>query len=340
MPVSRFEATGGDGRKHYIRQFDGVYDLSDIAARRAKSGIDSLGNASISGKEEFTGTSSLEEAISLCDSGWPEGVERIEEVLDKVEFDAQILQSANRLTSHVDVAGDEPDIDRYLQNEPEDMVTYYPALQSHGMVADIIINIGQHAYVDKAQIINRGAAILAAVEALRSHGYSIGIVAVERCKSSNSYTSERKIMQNIIPILSPGEPVNVDTLAFSMMHPSFLRRLLFAANEEESEGVRREFGYYTHGGYGQPLSIADYQHDRPAFIVDKNDGLVDSSKDVARYAQKLAQLCLKVLQTDNEVTENDDMGGEGREKSERELKLERTTRILRRLGNQRKRRRF
>lgn len=279
-------------KEWYFRQLDGVYDLCDIAVDRIDKGKDKLGNASLAGDQDFTGTTNLAEAVGLCNNGWPEGVDRISDVVDKIELDSALLRSANRLDRYYDVAGDEPDIDRYLQGEPENMNTYMPELNTHGTILDIVLNVSQPAFVAKEKIINRGAAVLSAVEALRSRGYSIGVIAVER-NSNSSY--EGSVMQYSIPILAPGEAINVDSLAFCTMHPSFLRRLIFAANEAEDNEIRRKFGYKLGGGYGYPMSISDYEHDRPAHIIEKDEGLTSSEKEVSGFAQKLARACLQTL---------------------------------------------
>jgi hypothetical protein len=296
VPILRAELRSG-GDHVYTRELDGVYDLSDIALARIESGGDDLGNASLTGDKSFTGTKTLKEAVRLCNEGWPEGVESVSEVLEGVQLDPALLMSANRIESYFDVAGDEPDIDRFLVGDPENMVVYTNGLQTHGTILDIVLNVGQHAYVDKQEIINRGASVLAAVEALRAHGYSIGVMAVERCSGSRYYydNSPNKIMQYSIPILAPGEAVNVDTLAFSTMHPSFLRRLLFAANEAEPDSIRRTFGYMRGGGYGRPLPLEGYTHARPAYIIDKDDWLTRDKSKVAEYAQKIAENCLHAL---------------------------------------------
>ena len=277
----------------YVRALDGVHDLTEIASNRAASGRDDMGNASISGDYHFTGTRSLEEAVELAQWGWPEGVEKIKAIAEAIEIDPALLKSAIKIESYFDVAGDEPDIDRYLQGVPENMVTYPSVQQSHGKVLDLVVNAGQHAHVDKQLIENRGAAVLAAVEALRTHGYSIGVFVVEQCRASYGY--ESAAIRYEIPVLEPGQSVNVDTLAFSIMHPSFLRRLLFAANEIESREIRRKFGFHSGGGYGIPLPMNTYDPGRPAYIIDKDDGLYPDQRSTAKFAQKLVEECLRTL---------------------------------------------
>lgn len=279
----------------HVRTMDGIDDLIRIADRRIAEGVDNLGNASLSGEEYFTGTRTLAEAVGLARYGWHEGMDRINQIAESINIDPSILQSALRVESSFDVSGDEPDIDRFLQGSPDNMVTYSNSDEARvGRVLDFVINVAQHASVDKQEIENRGAAILASVEALKANGYSIGVFAVEQCEPSGS-VHDNKFIRYEIPILEPGQSVNIDTLAFSIMHPSFLRRLIFAANENEPKEIREEFGFRSGGGYGRPVYIDGYQHARPAMVIDKDEGLHRSSEDTARFAQKLVEKSLAEL---------------------------------------------
>jgi len=274
-----------------IREFSGLHDLLDIADRRVHEGVDDLGNDSITGDFSFSGTHSLEEAVTLASKGWPEGVERMSSIAEGIEVDSTLLQSALRLNQFFD-------IDRYLQGEPENMVSFVQTQQSHGKILDIVINAAQHARVDKKEIENRGAAILAAVDTLRTNGYSVGVFIVDQREPSyeRGYTRVRYE----IPVLEPGQAVSVDTLAFTIMHPSFLRRLLFAANESEDRHVRRSFGFEEHGGYGVPVLLDDYTHFRPAYVIDKDDGLHTDPHKVQKFAQKVVRKSLKALNAEDQ----------------------------------------
>lgn len=285
------------GQLTYVRSMDGVHDLTEIAANRVAYGKDYLGNASISGEYHFTGTYTLEEAVELAQWGWPEGVEKISAIAEGIEIDPELLKSALKQEIYFDVAGDEPDIDRYLQGIPDNMVSYPTVQHSHGKILDLVVNAGQHAHIDKQVIENRGAAILAAVEALRTSGYSIGVFVVEQCRASYAY--ENTAIRYEVPILEPGQSVNIDTLAFSIMHPSFLRRLLFAANEAESTDMRKKFGFHSGGGYGVPLPTGNYEHTRPAYIIDKDEGLHHDKKSTIEFAQRLVEQSLRTLDAED-----------------------------------------
>jgi len=292
--IRKHEQKDDSGHITYIRQVDGIYDLNDLADKRIAKGNDHLGNSSLSGSFSFTGTESLAEAVHLSRYGWPEGTEGVAAVADKLSVDDSLLKSAQRIDTFLDVAGDEPDIDAYLEGSPDNMINYVQDQQNNGKILDLVVNVTQHASVDKKEIENRGAAILVAVEALRSHGYSIGIFAVEQC-SPTGYGSYYDKLRYEIPILEPGQAINVDTLAFSLMHPSFLRRLIFAAQEAETDDLRQKFGITVPGGYGMPISIKGYEHVRPSYIIDKDDGLYRSRADAGDFAQKIVEKSLEVL---------------------------------------------
>jgi hypothetical protein len=74
----------------------------------------------------------------------------------------------------------------------------------------------------------RGVAVLAVVDAMEKQGRSCEVVAVE---SINSYGAKRGQWEIEVPIKRAGESADLDRMAFVLAHPSFLRRLIFCAQD-------------------------------------------------------------------------------------------------------------
>jgi probable phage protein len=137
----------------------------------------------------------------------------------------------------------------------------------------------------------RGGALYAAIEALRTEGYSLGLTMVDSTK--NNYFSHYTEYQ--IPVVQPGEYLDIDTAAFCLAHPAFLRRGVFALNEHESNDIRHAMGYMVGGGYGEPTRMAS---DLPphSFLIDQGEGLdLRSDDDMQRFAQKVVDRTLETL---------------------------------------------
>ncbi len=225
-----------------------------------------LGESSLeTGNRSWSGTDTLDEAISLAEHGWPEGARLLSDTVKGIDIDDLVGQR------HVpvfipDFGGDEVDIDRYLQGEPENMLRQDVEYDANGKLATLYVNVTNSASVSSERIMRRGAVLLASHELLTRAGYSLGIIAVEAASKNDTHVEYH------IPIVEHGQYANVDTLAFCLANPAFLRRLVFTLNENEDDSLRRTMSYVGRGGYGMPTRMA--LEPRPhSFVIDHEEGL-------------------------------------------------------------------
>ena len=161
----------------------------------------------------------------------------------------------------------------------------------------MLVNCSVSHNVSAERIMRRGAALYTAIEALRADGYSLGLTMVEACTPSG-YSDDIVGVEYQIPIIQPGQYLDIDTAAFCLAHPSFLRRLTFAINEHESEEIRKIMGYVSGYGYGQPHRIFS-SIPRHSFLIDRGDGLdLDSDEQVESFAQQVVDRTIEVLHTE------------------------------------------
>lgn len=188
-------------------------------------------------------------------------------------------------------SGDEVDIDNFLMRRPDHMVEYPLRYDVGGKQATVLMNCSIAAGVSAERIMRRGAAVLAAIEALRTDGYSLGLTMMEASRSSSSRTT----VEYYIPVVHPGGFLDMDAAAFCVAHPSFLRRLIFALNEHEPTDLRRAIRFYRGGGYGQPVRMVS-ELPPHSFVIEQGEGL-DLWDDAAvqEFAQEVVNRAIATL---------------------------------------------
>jgi hypothetical protein len=187
--------------------------------------------------DDFYGTPNRDVAFKLASLGWAEG----RKLLSKAR--AQMPKSSARV--HImewDVGGDYPDPVRAAAGAPDCMVTKGNSVESPNQVIRVVVSASTPCSTPPSEYINRGAAILSAIEAAELCGYPIQVEVEE-----TSYTLNQGFSSSIV-LKEAGHPCDLDSLAFFLIHPSSLRRVFFALLETENELIN------MHIGYGRPTS--------------------------------------------------------------------------------------
>ncbi|OGI26196.1 MAG: hypothetical protein A3J76_01205 [Candidatus Moranbacteria bacterium RBG_13_45_13] len=291
----RKETQEKDGCTYYLRFFRDWLDFVSCAEHvlrgcKGKSFGGMECSSLYEGKRDWYGTETLAEAVEFAYRGWPEGRKKIREARERMQIE-KLLPRAQRIIRSVDTSGDEPDIDLFLQGEPEHMVTLHETIKPHrGKVLRFVLSRDGNASVEGLQMIRRGTAVLTALETLLMLGFTVEILIVlgyERRSAEGAH---------YVPILHAGDPINLDTLAFMFLQPAVLRRLSFAACECESREYREIFDIYANGGYSRAcLPTFLPEHD---FCLDWKDGLLNHDDEVVPFAfEILRRVGIKIPET-------------------------------------------
>lgn len=270
------------------RQLTGIVDVVSAAKTVLGADSDFQRNCSSMEPESFnwTQTESLEEAVTLCELGWPEGLAMAESKILELDLDSP-GNLGFMLEQQFSTSGDEPDVDRFLSGEPENMVEYSLDQNRTGRNVRVLFNIAQSAGVESDTIMRRGIVVAAALGNITTAGYGIDLDLVERVGPSYSVMSDQ-VVEYSIPLTEAGDYFNLDSLIFGLVHPSMLRRLIFAMNECEDEELRRDFGFGSYGGYGMPLSIPKEEHPGTV-VIDKQHYLVGSDEQIPEAVESLTK---------------------------------------------------
>lgn len=187
----------------------------------------------------FTGTHNFNQACELALNGWPKGLENLTSKLDLCLANGKSRYRVN------DVAGDYPDIGRFLSGVP---VCMSRRVINDGLkrpIIELIFNATYSQYVSADSIMCYGAAIASVVDELETLGFRVGLKVVNI--STTNVTNRKSGV--LVTIKQPQEALELDKAVFALAHPSFQRRLSSAW--KETENTNEELGH----GYGRATDM-------------------------------------------------------------------------------------
>ena len=194
--------------------------------------------SSVKGTQSFTQTKSYEEATSLFKNGWDSMAQNITHQLN--------VKKCQTLDTHVqkvmfDVVGFQASVPRYLQGIPTNMVNkkLVPIKQK---VITLNKDISYNAMTSTQDIIDASIQTLQLIKKIEAQGIRVNLNLIFGTKADKN-TEVVKIR-----LKSANERLNISKLAFPLVHPSMLRRLLFRYIEV-APTVTKGFKW----GYGYPL---------------------------------------------------------------------------------------
>lgn len=164
------------------------------------------------GRESWTKTADMDEALSLADNGWAYGAELAEQVREMLV--GQNVVSRQRKMS---VAGGRVNVGAMLSGNPKHMVRR-PKMPSNKRIT-IFVETLMSAAIKSTDAIKRAAVIAAVIDILEENGYSCEIVATI---TGGNY-------QMAIALKQAGDKFNINDIVFALGHPAFTRRLSFAS---------------------------------------------------------------------------------------------------------------
>ena len=190
-------------------------------------------------KTRWTKTESFDEAVLLMKRGWSDMAQKLVNKLKVIDKKTEMVTKRRSVNS---VAGFHPVVPLYLAGVPTSMVSYkmVPVKQK---IVTITKLFNYHGGIDSETIIDESIKVLQVVRKLEAQGYSVNVNV-----AFGSSSGGRNIAASI-RIKNANERLNISKVAFPMVHPSMLRRLMFRYIEVTPNATK---GYV--GGYGAPVS--------------------------------------------------------------------------------------
>lgn len=224
---------------------------------------------SVNGSYEFTQTKSFEEATELLKNGWEDMAKKLTKKLDAKK--TEVFYGKRQINTY-DVCGYQASVPRYLQGIPTNMINKknVPVKQKVITVNKCINYSGN---TSTETIVEESVKALQIVKKLEAQGLRVNLNVILGSQKDVSIACK-------VRIKSANERMNISKLAFCLVHPSMLRRMLFRYIEV-CPHVTREFIY----GYGRPIQNSDMkefckdEYLIPAFAEEN----IENLKDLEQY---------------------------------------------------------
>ena len=263
-----------DGKKVKI-EFGSIHEFVDYITKTPLN--DSFRWAKLSSTSSgsyWYGTKSFEEASDLLRHGWPDMSEKLN---TKLKAEGK-MEPAYVSKIVYDVQGFQPIVPLYLQGVPTSMASRKKVVMKQKVIT-INKDVSYNGGTTTDTMMEESIKAFRIIKRLESQGYRVNLnvcLGTKRWPSSNGNTSEQYYVR--IRVKSANEKLNVSKLAFPLVNPSMLRRILFRFIEVYPS-VSKSFV----NGYGYPANDKDMKREfdgitLPAFIstdIDKIKNLED-----------------------------------------------------------------
>lgn len=232
--------------------------------------------------ENYFGSRSFEEAVHLALTGWPEGRRR----MHKAWASIPTRNEPHPIESY-DVGGMYPIVPLYIAGDPACMMELQRTHIATRPVIRIDCDICKPYWVEPPTIIDHGIAILSFVAELEAQGYSTEL----RVSSYSRMTVGVPDLFISAVFKKAGEDLDLDRAAFALAHPSVLRRLKFAIQEQHA--VLEEHWEREGGSYGWVNHQTIYNNSVFIPAPDNNMDTKTTRARVQRIADRFMQDQLK-----------------------------------------------
>jgi hypothetical protein len=232
--------------------------LADFAAASAKRATDMLVRES----SDFNGNVDHAGAVSLARNGWHAGAERVKALADKLmERIAPAVACVG--LEHQSGGGSLVDVDRFIAGDPEHFMEFAPIEARRHVTIEVSGITGWK--TPAANIERRGAAILAAILALKARGITADVVWSHIATSKrHKTTGATQTCKTTVAVCNGREWLDVESLAFALVHPAMLRQIQFGVQDALPKswklGDKSRYGLATAGALTEAQAIVPMQH--------------------------------------------------------------------------------
>jgi len=179
----------------------------------------------------------LDEAHDMARTGgiWEDGARDLMDA--KLEVDA-VQNRATVFADDYDVTGHTLDVGEYLAGNPTHWIGESDEEPEQQPILRVCVHIGRRANIPAKSVMLRGAAVLSVVDSLEAAGRRVELYALWGNKSNGHEAFFETCVKKAEDHWSPS------SVAFSLCHPAFSRRLMFRMAEgyEEISRLSRGFG--------------------------------------------------------------------------------------------------
>lgn len=207
------------------------------------------------GSADWSGTKDYSEAMRLAVNGWPEGREKMSRTIAAAQANTAIAAAP---AFDYDVAGAFPVVPEYVSGNPEHMLTPIETISTARPIVRLLVNRNTHAGFKAKHGENFHGALLSWIDALEGAGNSVELKMVACADNGDNHCSV------VVTLKNAGEVLELDRLAFALVHMASYRRIIFGNYELQwhEYGLWNDFSY----GYGRPCHPPKSVKDEPGVI--------------------------------------------------------------------------
>lgn len=236
----------------HVVKFANLYEFIDAAENGATDCREEYRSSKgTGGNSTWDFNTGFDGAIEVARKGWPEGREAIEALT--YQFKA-VVEDAHREAFGQpvytrSVTGSGVNVGRFNAGLPDAMVMR-KRVEMESPIIDIVCNVSASASISSKTYMIRGAAVAALADLLELSGRRVRLTVVVNTAGGGQTIPVYTTIKN------PGDPVQMDAIAFATAHPAYLRRLGFSIWEQQPRSVRKSVGIGDGGsGYGAPCDV-------------------------------------------------------------------------------------
>lgn len=213
---------------------------------------------SVTQTKVFTGTNSFDEAVELMKNGWTDMAKTL---TNKIKVETKATPMMKSKTTY-GVAGYQAIVPLYLNGVPTNMASK-KNVSTKQKVVTITKCIQYNCETKQEKIIEESTKVFKIIKKLEAQGYRCILNVTEMIEKYG------KAYQFKVRVKNATEKMNLSKLAFPMIHPSMLRRLMFRMLEVHPY-VPKQFT----SGYGHPMT--DTNSIMKVFAPEKDEYILPS----------------------------------------------------------------
>lgn len=213
----------------HIQDFASFDDFVTFAAGKGEAWTGSRSSREVGGAD-FSGTRTFDEAVALARFGWHDGLARLTNAMDII---ANACHNEPLPYVQMDVAGAYPVVPLACAGDPLNMVHLAPSEERVKPVLRLAYNTGARGDYGAHEMTNAGAAFLSVVAGLEANGFRCEVVMCPTSRKTGGGDFAKAMHRTVLK--RADESLELDRLAFALLHPACHRRLNFSRIERHAE---------------------------------------------------------------------------------------------------------
>lgn len=229
------------------------------------------------------GSENLANACTLASDGWTSVRPQVDNLLTEVT-ERLADRLADLYKPAYDFGGAYVDMGRFVEGDPECMVSFHATSdRAIGRVVKVVVAGTASCDIEGDWLTRRGIAILALIDTVNKLGFGVELWWDSTISGDGgTYTTAVKLHDS-------SDTLDINSVMFSLAHPSMLRRLVFSV-QEQSKYARQQG---VPGGYGRPHDMGMPKLDNFDVMVEK---LQNGNGDIVRRPMEWVMSTLKGLE--------------------------------------------